>query len=212
MCMKIPALLAMVVATAAFCFAGGTFVFDSLTWDVPERADWKVDTSAAVPELQLLNGKEPPSNLPRRPMQFALAQTEPFGSVTVEADIMPLARSVIIVYDYQNPAHFNYAHLSTDTGTKQPVHNGIFHVYGGERVRISNPAGPPAFPQTQRWYHVKLTVGGDTGAVTVLVDGKQIPALSAVDVSLKQGRVGLGSFDETGKFRNIKISGQRAAG
>jgi hypothetical protein len=28
-----------------------------------------------------------------------------------------------------------------------------------------------------------------------------------VDLSLKSGRVGLGSFNETGSFRNLKVSG-----
>jgi hypothetical protein len=41
----------------------------------------------------------------------------------------------------------------------------------------------------------------------VTVDGKAIPALHAVDLSLTSGKVGLGSFDETGDFKNVRISG-----
>ena len=92
------------------------------------------------------------------------------------------------------------------------MHNGIFHVYGGERVRISPQSGPPAFPEINRWYHVKLVQDGTTGLVDVTMDGKLVPALHAVDLSLPTGKVGIGSFDETGDFKNVKISGVPAAG
>jgi len=31
--------------------------------------------------------------------------------------------------------------------------------------------------------------------------------MRAVDLSLKHGRVGMGSFNETGSFRNLKVRG-----
>jgi hypothetical protein len=43
--------------------------------------------------------------------------------------------------------------------------------------------------------------------VQVSVDGRQMPALHAVDLSITSGSVGIGSFDETGDFRNVKITG-----
>jgi hypothetical protein len=176
-------------------------LFAGLHWNVPDQADWKIDNDT----LELIAGKEPPSTLPRRPMQFALAGTKPFKGVHLEADVKPYKRSLIIVYAYRDSAHFDYAHLSTDTGTKQPVHNGIFHVYGGERVRISAPDGPPAFAESNRWYHVVLDQNGTSGEVTVTVDGKPVPALHAVDLSLTEGKVGIGSFDETGAFKAVSI-------
>ncbi|PYT23760.1 MAG: hypothetical protein DMG58_27375, partial [Acidobacteria bacterium] len=100
---------------------------------------------------------------------------------------------------------FDYAHLSVDTGAKQPVHNGVFHVYGGERVRISSEQGPAAFSATGRWHHVKLTHDASTGKVSVMVNGEALPGLDAVDKSLGAGRVGIGSFDETGVYKNISI-------
>jgi hypothetical protein len=113
----------------------------------------------------------------------------------------------MLVYAYQDAAHFNYAHLSVDTAAKEAHHNGIFHVYGGERVRISDVAGPPAFRATKEWYHVILNWDGSTGLVEVKVDGEPIPALRAVDLSLKSGKIGVGSFDETAEFRNLHIQG-----
>lgn len=175
-------------------------------WIVPNVADWKVDQEGGRAVLHLITGREPPPG-PRRPRQFAIAEMPAFHQVTVDADVKPLQRSLMIVFAYRDQAHFDYAHLSIDAGTKEPNHNGIFHVYGGERVRISSVTGPPAFSQSNRWYHVHLSFNGTSGVVEVFVNGQPIPALRAVDLSLPAGRVGIGSFDETGDFRNLRITG-----
>lgn len=179
-------------------------VFDR-QWTVPASSDWKVDQEDGVPVLHLANHRGPLAG-PRRPIQFALTEIPSYSKLTIEADVKPLDKSLMIVFAYQDEAHFNYAHLSIDTGKQVSVHNGIFHVYGGERVRISNPDGPPAFPKNNHWYHAKLTHDAKRGAVAVTVDGKPVPALTAVDVSLGAGKIGFGSFDETGAFKNIKIT------
>jgi hypothetical protein len=194
----------LLLAASLLPAADNLQVFDH-QWSVPTGSDWEIQKENGAFVLHMKTGREPLSSGPRRPFQFALAETQPFGKVTVEADIRPLKRSVIIVYAYRDPAHFDYAHISTDI--KAPVHNGIFHVYGGERVRISPEGGPAAFPAINRWYHVKLVQDGTTGAVDVTVDGKAVPGLHAVDLSLTAGKVGIGSFDETGDFKNVKITG-----
>ncbi len=174
-------------------------------WTVRWPSDWKTETQDGVPVLRLVQPREPLPG-PRRPVQFTLADVEYTRDLKVDADVKPLGRSLMIIFGYRDEAHFNYAHLSTDTGSKQPVHNGVFHVYGGERVRISSERGPAAFALSGRWYHVELTHKVATGRVSVKVDGRAIPALDAVDLSLGPGKVGLGSFNETGEFRNVKIA------
>ncbi len=174
-------------------------------WTVPARSDWKVEQSGGAQILTLAKARGPLPG-PRRPIQFALADVPNLKSVRLEADVQPFERSLILVFAYRDAAHFDYAHLSIDTAQKEPHHNGIFHVYGGERVRISSDEGPAAFAASGRWYRVRLEFDGRTGAVQVYVDGRPVPALHAVDMSLGAGRVGLGSFDETGQFKNVNIS------
>ncbi len=82
-------------------------------------------------------------------------------------------------------------------------------MYGGERVRISSEKGPASFAATGRWYHVELTHDASTGSVNVTVDGQAVPALHAIDLSLGRGKVGIGSFDETGEFKNVRITQSR---
>src|SRR5260370_40892088 len=107
-----------------------------------------------LPTLRLLVPR--PSTQPRRPTQFALADTPDYLTVTVEAEVKkePKAlrnrkNSLIFIYAYRDPDHFNYAHLSDDTGAVTPeAHNRIFHVYGGDCPPIPPHDRPPNPPGT----------------------------------------------------------------
>ena len=197
--------LAVFLAFCAAASAADSVEAFGIKWSVPIASDWKMEKEGETPVLRMLVAR--PQREPRRPTQFALADTPAFHRVTVEADVKRLAGSLIIVYAYRDPTHFNYAHLSVDEATKQPVHNGIFHVYGGERVRISREQGPASLPSQDEWYRVRLTHDASTGIVAVTVNGKPNPALEAVDLSLGAGKVGIGSFFETALFKNVKILG-----
>lgn len=190
---------------AVSLFAGESLEVFGHKWQVPVSKDWAVEGGV----LRLLVPR--PQEQPRRPIQFARAQTEPFRHVTIEAevkkehfDVRSRRTSVIIVYAWQDDAHFNYAHLSVDTGKQQPVHNGIFHVFGGERVRISSLDGPATL-NGEDWHRVRLEWDGSTGRAVVYVNGKTSPSMEAVDLSLREGRVGIGSFFDLGDFRNVRI-------
>jgi hypothetical protein len=197
------ALAVLSLAAVSLLAAGDSIDAFGYHWTVQKASDWSVDNGV----LKLLVSAEPPPGQPRRPQKFALADTRPFRRVTVEAEMRHAGRSLIIVYAWQDDSHYNYAHLSSDPAAKQNVHNGIFHIFGGERVRISPLDGPASFGAAE-WTPVKLVFDGDTGRCHVEVNGKRNPSLEAVDLSLRYGRVGLGSFDETGSFRNVRISGE----
>jgi hypothetical protein len=181
-------------------------------WSVTYAKDWSVETLDGQPTLRLLVAR--PALNPRRPAQYVLADTPPYSKVTLEAEVRrePSGErnrhtSLILVYAWRDADHFNYAHISVDTAKQAVVHNGLFHVYGGDRVRMSPLEGPATLPE-ERWYPVKLVYDASTGTAEVFVDGKTSPAMKAVDLSLGAGRVGLGSFFDLGDFRNVRISGQ----
>jgi hypothetical protein len=199
-------LFAAICLSAAALFAAGA---DSLSvfggsWNVEHASDWSVEQGV----LRLKVSADPVPGQPRRPTKIALLDSKPYTKVTVEGEVKRNARSLIIVYAWQDDAHYNYAHMSTDAAAKQVVHNGMFHIFGGERVRISPLDGPPSF-ETADWTPVKLTFDGETGRCVVEVAGRKNPSLEAVDLSLRWGRVGLGSFNETGDFRNIRVTGEQ---
>ncbi|HEU0119321.1 MAG TPA: hypothetical protein VFQ91_02270 [Bryobacteraceae bacterium] len=197
-------LLGILVLALGSLWADETISALGRTWSVPLAADWK----GSAGELELLVKK--PQEKPRRPKQFAVLEEGPYSAFTLEVDVKRNEKSLILVYAYQDDNHFNYAHLSVDDPAKVHVHNGIFHVFEGDRVRISPLEGGPGALPTTEWTHVKMTWNGKTGELICHADGKTTGALRGIDLSLKHGKVGLGSFFETGKFRNLKISGTPA--
>lgn len=175
-------------------------------WSVPLGADWRVTREDGEETLELITAR-PKADSPRKPFQYALLEGPPIEKFTIECEARKQSPrgSLIIVYAWRGPSHFNYVHLSDDTGSEQPVHNGIFHVYGGDRVRISPEQGPCALP-TAGWHKVRVVYDSATGLVETWVDGQLNPSLRGADLSLGAGRVGLGSFFNTGGFRRFRMT------
>jgi hypothetical protein len=206
--------LILAVFACGALIAEDTMQAFGLKWRVPIAADWKMEKAGGVETLSLLVPR--PSTQPRRPTQFALAETPDYIRVTVEADMKkePAAArdrhtSLMIAYAWRDKDHFNYAHLSVDTAKEQPVHNGIFHVFGGDRVRISSNEGPATLAG-EEWHKVRLVYDGRAGKVEVFVNGKTSPSMQATETKLGAGKIGLGSFFDLGQFRNVRIKGEAA--
>ncbi|HPT29240.1 MAG TPA: hypothetical protein PLZ95_22670 [Bryobacteraceae bacterium] len=202
--------LTLPVAAAAMAaptppLAGKIKVF-GMDWAVIDPADWKVEGTGAGEVLQLVTPKGQEKD-PRRPIQFALAETAAIGKFTIEVEVKKQAPkgSLIIVYAWERNGYFNYLHLSDDMASKVEVHNGVFHCYGGDRVRISPKQGPATLP-TEGWHKVKMTYDASKGLLEAWVDGQTSPSLKAIDLSLGAGRIGIGSFFNTGSFRNFKLT------
>ncbi len=205
--------LAASLACVSFA-AGDTIAVFGHRWRVPVASDWRTVVEDGAETLELLVPR--PSTQPRRPIQYALAETPDFITVTLEAEVQrepesprQMHPSLILVYAWRDPDHFNYAHLSVDAAADVPVHNGIFHVAGGDRVRISGTEGPASLGG-KGWQTVRLVYDGRSGKVQVHVDGKTSPSLQAVEPALGAGKVGIGSFFDMGRFRRVKITGEAA--
>jgi len=201
-------LLATLLLTAANLTAADHMEAFGFKWSVPTAADWRVESQDGKQVMQMLTARPPDKDKPRKPTQFALADTADFEKVTLEAEVKRLAKSLIIVYAYRDDLHFNYAHLSGDSAKEQIVHNGIFHVYGGDRVRISRAEAPASLPAAGEWYKVRLDYDATSGTVDVTVNGQPNTSLHGIDLSLGAGQVGLGSFFETAVFRDVRITGR----
>ena len=198
---------ALLFSTVLSIHAADTFEAFGFQWKAPVGSDWVAENQDGKQVLKMLVAR-PQEKSPRKPTQFALADTAAFEKVTLEAEVKRLSKSLILVYAYRDDLHFNYAHLSSESAKQQIVHNGIFHVYGGDRVRISRADGPASLPSEDEWYKVRLDYDAATGTVDVTVNGERNSSLRGVDLSLGAGQVGLGSFFETAMFRNVHITGK----
>jgi hypothetical protein len=147
----------------------------------------------------------------RRPAALALLKSEPLTDLTLHLELRSTApvdlavRDVQLIVGYQSPSRFYYVHLSAKTDA---VHNGIFLVDNADRRRIDEP-NPKAWLVDQAWHRVRLERNVAKGTIAVFFDDHPEPVLSATDTTLAWGRVGVGSFDEVGEFRNIEVRGLR---
>jgi hypothetical protein len=158
---------------------------------------------------------------PRRPFEYAILTAGPaMSSVEIRAEVRldePVEitnRDVIIVFGYRSDTEFYYAHLSTDN-TIYP-HNGIFKVNNADRERIdyqwngrSRGANPAVVDRA--WHDVVVRHLPATGEIAVYVDGSRDPLMTARDTTFGSGRVGFGSFDNTGRMRDLRVTGTPAA-
>jgi hypothetical protein len=196
----------LLAAAAGLAFPAETIDALGYKWTVLFASDWKIEQEGGADVLRLIKARPQEAN-PRRPIQFALAETPDYLKFTLDTEIRRDENGLIIVYAFKDAAHFNYVHFSKDLATKQPVHSGIFHVYGGDRVRISPQEGDVPLP-TGDWYKVQVIYDGTKGEVQTKINGRYFRCLHGVDMSLAEGRVGFGSFFQTGSLRNFRLKGE----
>ena len=145
----------------------------------------------------------------RRPAALAVFQSHPLVRATVQVEMRSTAavdvknRDLEIIFGYASPGRFYYVHLA---GITDAVHNGIFIVDDKDRRRIDDGSAAPQLTDRE-WHRVRLERDGETGRIEVFVDGAAQPALKANDTTIRAGRVGLGSFDDTGEFRKFEVAG-----
>jgi hypothetical protein len=176
-------------------------------WEFPYAEDWVVQSEGANRFLHMLRRREP--GVPRRPLQFARLKSVNVGSFTLESRVRRHGTSMIIVFNYVDTLHFYYAHISSDRGTEQPVHNGLFIVNGEPRKRIEGLEAAPALPDRD-WHTVRIQRNVLSGSIEAFVDGEREPRFSVVDRTFDCGQVGMGSFDETGDFDDVRLTSDDA--
>jgi hypothetical protein len=176
-------------------------------WEFPFPQDWKILAEGPNHYLHMLRSRPP--GVPRRPLQFGLLIGPEVGSITFQTRLRRERRSLIIVFNYVDTLHFYYAHLSVDTGRKEAVHNGIFIVNGGARKRIAGLDAPAALPDTN-WHTARVVRDVKSGEIDVYMDKSKTPLFSVKDRTFTCGRVGIGSFNETGDFDDVALHSEDA--
>ena len=178
-----------------------------------ERLDaWTLDGNGAWTirdGLLLLEKAGVPSGAIRRPGALAILKTPALGDSSIAVDLRSDApeavihRDLLLVAGWQSPTRHYYVHLSA---VRDNVHNGIFVVDDADRRRIDDTSDRPAL-KDRAWHTARLVRTASTGRIEVFVDGETTPIMTATDRAIPSGRLGVGSFDDTGAFRAIRVQG-----
>lgn len=142
----------------------------------------------------------------RSPFNLAWFEAGEWGSLTLTAEVrLDLFNKgnndVCIAFGKADDTKFYYAHLGEKA---DQVHLQLHLVNDADRKSITK-TGLQTLPWKEgKWHTVKLVRDAKSGTITVWFDGKE--ALSAEDKILGKGKIGLGSFDDLGSFRNVVVT------
>lgn len=200
------ALLAACAAERPIVRAGLAEPAELQLFDFTDASAWRhtVVGPAAFLELHGRSDYRPPH---RSPASIALLRGAEFGDFELSVRVRQTTeeyphRDVIVVFAWRDPAHFAYVHLAS-RGDANAHH--VMLVDGRDRHPVTTARtegvawGPP-----ETWHEVRIVRRGrrveaffDGGAQAVLVG----------EVPSGAGRIGIGSFDDTAHFAQLRVRG-----
>jgi hypothetical protein len=177
-------------------------------WTLDGNGAWTIRDG-----VLLLEKAGVPAGPLRRPGALAILETPALGDASIDVELRSdapedvIRRDLLLVAGWQSPTRFYYVHLSA---IRDGVHNGIFVVDNADRRRIDDKSDRPPL-EDRAWHSARLVHTASTGRLEVFFDGETAPIMTASDRSISSGRLGVGSFDDAGAFRSIRVQGVPAA-
>jgi hypothetical protein len=191
--------------TAAFAL---DLFAEEKAWKMADATAWKWQDSPTGKELHLIkqNAYKPPF---RSPINLAWLESREWSSfsLTLECQLHSFTggnNDLCIAFAGTAPDQFYYAHLGEKA---DEPHHQIHLVQKADRMPITTFRNTGTPWKKDTWHKVRIVRNADTGHIAVWFDDADHPILVAVDSTLQWGKIGLGSFDDEGAFRNIRIRG-----
>lgn len=145
------------------------------------------------------------SPLYRSPLNIALVRDLWLGDFVMEVEALQTGREyghrdLCFFFGFENAARFYYVHLATTPDER--AHN-IFLVDGAARRPTAEVPRSGVDWGTGEWRQMRIERSLGEGSIRVFFDGREV--LEATDRTVGWGRVGVGSFDDSGRFRNLQV-------
>jgi hypothetical protein len=182
-------------------------------WEPTDPKAWKVVDGPKDTKMfsQFAQSQYKPPH--RSPFNMALVKDVIVGEFILDADVQSTGkdaphRDMCLFFGYQDPAHFYYVHIAKRTDDHA---NQIFIVNGSDRAKISTKT-TEGTPWDDKWHHVRIVRTVADGKIAVYFDDMKTPIMTATDKTFTNGRVGLGSFDDSGHWMDVKLRGVKVDG
>jgi hypothetical protein len=145
----------------------------------------------------------------RSPFTVAIVKGFKVKSFVLDAEMLQTSpsgdghRDMVLIWSFVSPTQFYYAHIST-------AHDGVAHnihiVNNADRNAISDTFTPGYDWGRDVWKKLRVVRNADDGSMAVYDrDAIATPILTANDTTFLEGYVGFGSFDNTGRVRNVEV-------
>ncbi|MAE28131.1 MAG: hypothetical protein CMJ87_03980 [Planctomycetes bacterium] len=176
---------------------------DLAQMEFSDRSAWEQGAAGKQSWLELKDASDyrPPHRSPHSLALVRNLEVEDFA-LTVRAQQTGREyghRDLCLILAWRDAAHFAYVHLASQPD--EHAHN-LFLVDGAARRRLGEVRSKGVDWGSDLWHDIRLEKEG--AGVRVFFDGAL--ALDVVcSEPLPAGRVGLGSFDDTGRFSELRI-------
>ncbi|MHC4346459.1 MAG: 3-keto-disaccharide hydrolase, partial [Planctomycetota bacterium] len=176
-------------------------------WRATDSAAWRIELDRGANVLSLFKQSEYKPQV-RSPLNINLIDHDVVGSFVLELKMRSTTRDyphrdMCLFFGHQDPSHFYYVHIANQA---DPHANSIFIVDGKDRVSIAKKR-TEGTRWDDYWHRVRLVRDTRTGSIAVFFDDMSEPIMTAVDRTITWGKVGVGSFDDTGHCDDIRLWG-----
>ncbi|GIW79500.1 MAG: hypothetical protein KatS3mg105_1307 [Gemmatales bacterium] len=178
-------------------------------WEPTDAKAWKLVKSEKNSYYRLAgrSNYKPPF---RSPTSISLVKDVVVGDFIMDVQVQSTGKDVphrdlCFFFGHQGPDQFYYVHIAKRADDHA---NQIFIVNKAPRVKISQES-TKGTPWDDGWHHVRIVRKVSDGSIAVYFDDMTRPIMRAKDKTFTWGRVGVGSFDDTGNFDDFKLRGIR---
>ena len=177
-------------------------------FEMTDSTAWRWYSDTNQQKCLELNGKSQYQPPVRSPHNIALIKDLIVGDFILEARLSQTGkeynhRDLCIFLGLQNPANFYYVHLATKADDHA---NNIFLVNDEPRHKIAlKTTEGTDWGRTNSWHKIKIERKVKEGMINVFFEDMANPIMQAKDTHFSSGYIGFGSFDDTGRFDDIKI-------
>jgi len=179
-------------------------------WEPTDKKSWKItdlEGRGKVYHLHQRSDYKPPHRSPR---ELSLLKDIVVGDFILLIKARNTAfkagghRDCCIFFGYQDDEHFYYAHQGL---IRDAISNQLLKVDEGPRKPIGQTNEKT--PWDEGWHQIKLIRRVKDGTIALYFDDMKKPAKTAVDKDFTWGRIGLGSFDDTVQWDDVKLYGEK---
>jgi len=179
----------------------------SSDFEMTDPNAWKLEGEGDNQVLQLF-GKSDYKARVRSPFNIALLKSPLLGDFVMEVKLAQSGkeyghRDLCLFFGVNSPTNFYYVHIASVTDDHA---NNIFIVNDEPRTKISSKTTTGTdWGPTNSWHTARVVRSVAEGSIKIYFDDMSSPIMEATDTHFDKGRIGFGSFDDTGQFDEIKI-------
>lgn len=179
-------------------------------FEMSDKSAWK-STSGEQGWLELFGESQYEARV-RSPFNIALLKDHNFGDFILEADLAQSGREyghrdLCLFFGAKDATNFYYVHIASVADQNA---NNIFLVNDAPRINIATKTTKGTdWGETNSWHKVRIERNISDGIIKVFFDDMKNPIMEATDTHFDYGRIGFGSFDDTGRFDEIRIWGPK---